>query len=244
MRGPGGLRMSIAVEQPDDENQRLAGGAPVDALGTIDSVDEITTAEQAFAVVIATALSLGTGIITQFFIPGVDPHWLPLLWQVLGIVGVVYVGFGWDATRRFLARHLTIFERQTPPLLLTRLQTAALFIASVQCVIILGYFTTFTGGTFHSPYSQSLIAMALLSPQIAKTKNTVVMMGLIVFAAFAAFGDWTGTSPTADLSIPAWLYFVMPFIAAIIALLNPLGGKPRQAPLVWKGFSWSSWGRH
>lgn len=196
--------------------------------------EDITPAEQAFAVVTATAVSLAFGIATQFAIPEIDPNWWPLIWQALAIIVVAAVGYGWDPARRFLSRHIVFFERPVTPEFLYGLQVGALFLVSIQCTVILGYFTTYTGGTFHSPYSQSLIAMALLSPQIAKTKDTVVMMLLVVFSVFSVFGDWSGSQPDAAKDTPPWLYFTMPLIAALIALATPLFGKPRTAPLIWR----------
>ncbi|MFV0434095.1 MAG: hypothetical protein ACK5LO_08965 [Leucobacter sp.] len=197
-------------------------------------IDDITTGEQATAVVAATFFSLAFGLITQLFVLDVQRlNWWPLIWQSIAIIVVLGFGFGWPNLRRVLARHVELIPAATPAIWVDRLQRSALFISSLQCIVLLGYFATYTGGTLHSPYAQSLLAMALLSPQIARTKDVVLMTFIAVFIVFAVFGDWTGTASSAAQEIPSWLYFLTPFVAAVIALTTPLFGKPRQSPLVW-----------
>lgn len=197
--------------------------------------DEIAVRDQAFAVAFATAVSISYAAVTQhYWIDWAGPIWSKsFTWQVVGIVFVAYLIFGLQTTIGLLGQ---LFEFRVPAMespIFESIHKGGLFVLSVQSAVILGYFTRATGGSLVSPYSQSLLALALLSPQIAQAKETVLFMIFVVAIVFAAFADWTPTPTDSNHVIPAGLYFATLIVAVLIAMAFPLFGKSRRKPLYW-----------
>lgn len=189
---------------------------------------------QIVAVIGATTLSVVYFALTH---PQVEAttnplSWTPILAQLLAIVIVGGVSAAInpviDSTRDFVHTNLSVGPKKAKAI-----SVVGLFIVSGQCIYLLGYLTQDTGGTFYSPYVQPLLAMALLSPVTAKHKDTVLLVAVMVGATYAYFGDWDGSGPP-PADIPIWIYFLTPLVALAIGLLNPLFGRTRTQPLVWR----------
>lgn len=204
--------------------------------GADDALVEIKIGNQVVAVVSATMISLTVATTLQVFYQRIDPNWLSLSLQVLGILLVCMFTFGAPAGYRVLDDFLPLAEdgwlARCSRWLYGKTKLA-LFAVSFQCIILLGYFTTFTGGAIHSPYAQSLLAIALLSPQFAKTKDVVCLILGVVLLTVLVFGEF-GKAPDVVSEIPGVLYYAMSATSAIIAVVIAILLKPRQNPLVWR----------
>lgn len=184
----------------------------------------------------ATTLSLLYDCASQTQVSGIgEIDWRPFWIQIAAVAVVTVVGY-WP---RGILRFIGIFvknRRRISEETADRMKVLALFVVSLQCTFLLGYITQYTGGTFYSPYVQSLLAMALLSPVIADSKETVLLMFFAVGIVFAIFGDWSGEGPPDELLIPTWIFAATPLAAMAIALLNPVFGEVRQTQLEWRWF--------
>lgn len=191
-------------------------------------------AAQVVAIILATGLSLIYFILTRPYVEGLPKlDWTPILVQsILGLI-VAGMSFGLspavESSKDFVNNTLSISPRAAQAA-----SISGLFVVSAQCIFLLGYLTQETGGTFYSPYVQPLLAMALLSPVVAKTKDTVILVAVLVVCVYAFFGDWAGDGPPDGVTIPLWVYFFTPVVALVIGLLNPLLGRSREVPLMWR----------
>ena len=207
---------------PEDETSRTA-------------TDELQPPEQAIVIAVATLVAFAYGALTQvFWLHLYKVNWTPILILCVAAGFFLFVIVGHNAARTAALSLFPWLQR------LWRKDSGrewsfaviALFMLSTLCAVLLGCFTLYTGGTFRSPYSQALLALALLSPQLAKSKETIVAMFFVVAIMYVVFG-LIGIAARTTVVIPDALVAWTTIITAAIALFYPVFGRATEVPSSW-----------
>lgn len=189
----------------------------------IDFNPDLSAQAQASAVMIATSVSLVYAYVTQlYFIPTATDPSRPF-WALVAITGILYVVMKSQGEAPELGKIIGLDRpQQTPsPKRVSWVWTVQLFLFSGLCIAVLSWFTTYTGGSLRSPYSPALLALALLSPQVAKRARTVLAVSATVLIAFALAGQW-GSKAYQDIAVPDGLIYVTTVVTALTGLFTPV----------------------
>ena len=190
---------------------------------------ELQPRDQATAIVGATTLSVIWGALTHQMFPDrriqVLPNdaWWGWMCVLVGVLYLVFMATSADAVASWFLNDRLLDSRPSRfSLLWARIQRVVVIIVLIMitagCVVILAAFTVPTGGTIHSPYRDSLMALALLSPFIARQWFTPIAVLAMVALAYIGFSEIVDPEVPVGVEVPVQVHAFTTLVTAAVAI--------------------------
>jgi hypothetical protein len=190
---------------------------------------ELQPRGQATAIVGATTVSVIWGAWTHQMIPDKHIQVLPddAWWGwICGFIGVLYLLFIATSADGVASWFRNDQAQDSRPsrfgIMLARIQhvvvVVVLIVITIGCVVILAGFTVPTGGTIHSPYRDSLMALALLSPFIARQWFTPIAVLAMVAVAYICFSEIVDSEVPVGVEVPVQVHALTTLVTAAVAI--------------------------